>query len=1000
MASTELESTGGGLAAVERPAWRFGAALPVRRVGVVARREAWSDLAAVGILLATLVAVHWPTIVGLGLYARSDTFTFFYPVFATLHRSLREGDLPLWSPLIFGGFPLFAEGQVGAMYPPNLLAAVMPSPLDGFLALRVFHVGVAELGMYLFVRAIGGSALGACLAGLVFGFGSFGTGQQHHANLLAAAVWLPPLLASVELALRRGGCGGLAYSVLAGGILGLQALASHVQPVMLSGLLVLLYVAARQVAGMRRAYVERREPDQRRRVVLRLLRSGLLTAALVPALGATLAAVQLLPLYELSQHSVRAFSWTYRDAVEYSFPPLNLLTLLFPFFFRSPDGGQWSLWQAWEVVLYVGVVPLVLALVALVAVRRWTVPFFGLVGAVSLLLALGEYAPFDLYERIWMIPGLNVQRAPSRFTFLTTISLAVLAAHGADWLARDRPKASGGRLLLLATAVLVGLAVIVGHLVIWRSWLQADRWLALETLREGYLAQFQDSLQGLTPLGVYLGLEAALDPANPKTAMTLGLLGLFGLLLLAWRELPARVAAWRAVLAALVVVDMVLFASDFHPLVATERLAEVGRPGEFLATQSGRWRSLTHPDVETIRPNQLMPPEVSEASGYSPLQLERHARLMAAVGTVDNSLVDLWNVRYRVEPAGIRGLPSYQGLAYHPGRPLLIGGAATPNGRLVLDVPNETATELRSIVALRGGQAIPDGAVVGEWLLTDTDGVRRVFPVRAGRELADWSTGQPNAVVVHRPAEAAGALPIEPGQPTRTLSHATASLPRRLTIVRAEYRHLHPLGQTVLYGVGLYDAEDRSLAQSFLPAKYRVAYRDGDVAILENGASFSRAFVVPEAIWVGDGASALSRLMDGPLDPTRQVVVEGTPSATDATGRSGAPGRAELVEERARVVTIQATASDDGYLVLTDAFFPGWRAFVDGEEVEVLRANYAFRAVAVPAGEHEVAFVYDPPLFRLGVQVSIAALLAAAVLGGLGLIRARRSARGGATRAA
>ena len=57
-------------------------------------------------------------------------------------------------------------------------------------------------------------------------------------------------------------------------------------------------------------------------------------------------------------------------------PPINLLTLIFPFFFRLPDGGQWSLWQVWESVLYVGVVPLVLAVAAALAVRRWAVAFF------------------------------------------------------------------------------------------------------------------------------------------------------------------------------------------------------------------------------------------------------------------------------------------------------------------------------------------------------------------------------------------------------------------------------------------------------------------------------------------------------------------------------------------------------------------------------------------------------------------------------------------------
>ena len=91
----------------------------------------------------------------------------------------------------------------------------------------------------------------------------------------------------------------------------------------------------------------------------------------------------MLPLYELSQESWRAHGWSYQDAIEYSLPPINLVTLIFPFFFRAPDGGQWSLWQIWECVLYVGVVPLMLAVVAALAVRRWAVTFFTVAAVVS-----------------------------------------------------------------------------------------------------------------------------------------------------------------------------------------------------------------------------------------------------------------------------------------------------------------------------------------------------------------------------------------------------------------------------------------------------------------------------------------------------------------------------------------------------------------------------------------------------------------------------------------
>ncbi|MCP5041655.1 MAG: YfhO family protein, partial [bacterium] len=65
-------------------------------------------------------------------------------------------------------------------------------------------------------------------------------------------------------------------------------------------------------------------------------------------------------------------------------------------------------------------------------------------------------------------------------------------------------------------------------------------------------------------------------------------------------------------------------------------------------------------------------------------------------------------------------------------------------------------------------------------------------------------------------------------------------------------------------------------------------------------------------------------------------------------------------------------ATHAGYLVLNDAFYPGWKAYVDGHEVEILRANSIFRAVAVAADANEVRFEYAPESFKVGLAVSSA----------------------------
>jgi len=134
------------------------------------------------------------------------------------------------------------------------------------------------------------------------------------------------------------------------------------------------------------------------------------------------------------------------------------------------------------------------------------------------------------------------------------------------------------------------------------------------------------------------------------------------------------------------------------------------------------------------------------------------------------------------------------------------------------------------------------------------------------------------------------------------------------------------------------------------------------------------------AVVASDDAEALRTMLDPAFDPSRTVVLTES-QAVPAAG----PGLASTVRiERigADRVRLDADLTAPGYVVLADAWAPGWTARVDGGEARVLRANVAFRAVAVPAGRHEVELRYRAPGLALGLAlsgVSIAGLLAAAV---------------------
>jgi uncharacterized membrane protein YfhO len=91
-------------------------------------------------------------------------------------------------------------------------------------------------------------------------------------------------------------------------------------------------------------------------------------------------------------------------------------------------------------------------------------------------------------------------------------------------------------------------------------------------------------------------------------------------------------------------------------------------------------------------------------------------------------------------------------------------------------------------------------------------------------------------------------------------------------------------------------------------------------------------------------------------------------------------GRARLTAESSGEERVEVEANASGYLVVRGSYARGWRARVDGVPAPVLRANGKHRAVAIPAGKHEVVLRYVAPGFAAGVAVSLVSLVAAALL--------------------
>lgn len=130
-----------------------------------------------------------------------------------------------------------------------------------------------------------------------------------------------------------------------------------------------------------------------------------------------------------------------------------------------------------------------------------------------------------------------------------------------------------------------------------------------------------------------------------------------------------------------------------------------------------------------------------------------------------------------------------------------------------------------------------------------------------------------------------------------------------------------------------------------------------------------RAYIVPKIVVIQDPRESLTRLASAGFDPLGEVVVE---EMLELTGPQKFRSQAELLNYTNRQAIIHASLNHPGVLVLADSFYPGWRVYVDGREEKILRANFFFRGVLLPSGEHRVEFKYQPRWFTIGLYVSLA----------------------------
>lgn len=402
--------------------------------------ETWSKydwFAILTLFLLTLAYFHNVVIpVDYNVLSDQNTDTrhqLFYWRYFGFH-TLAKGTIPLWNPYIYGGTPFTGGVQSALFYPLNLIFLVFPT----YVAINysiILHVFLSGVFTYLYLRfiklnpkseirnlqSIARLSRTSCMvSSVIFMFCApqiFHVYPGHLPNL-CTMIWLPLILLYAELFIRTR---NFLYALFGGIAVAFNILAGHPQYFFYTSIALIIYCIIRMIQ-------EFREHMNWKHVWYHVAGVCMLYVT-----GVSLAAIQLLPAFEMIKHSARQ-TISYEWVGQFSFAPENFITLFIPEFFGDLlQTPYWGRYYLWEMSLYIGILPLLLSAIAAFYERNRFTKTFLILALVTMILALGKFTPFlkILYA---IVPGFNLFRGNSKFIFIVAFSLSVLSGMGVEHL--------------------------------------------------------------------------------------------------------------------------------------------------------------------------------------------------------------------------------------------------------------------------------------------------------------------------------------------------------------------------------------------------------------------------------------------------------------------------------------------------------------------------------------------------------------------------------------
>ena len=913
-----------------------------------------------------------------------DAYYYSYPLRTVAWKMIRSGELPLWTPSVLSGYPLLSMSQVAIGYPLTWIYLFVHGPwAEQLYVLAPFFL--TPMFTYAYIRELGRSRLAALFFGLAFAYGGMMCGFISNSGLLTnSLMWTPLVLLFVDRAQRRGFAHCLLWAAVA---YALSVLAGHGQSYVYVGTLAVAYGLFLSLAAAGSALtVEHSWRNLRLRHWQPLF---VAVGSLVVAAG--VAAFQLLETLGAARRSIRS-DLSYSTFGEGSFTLREALLSIGAPLYHYVDTSAYIA----PIAIASGVVALFGAKLSGVRDARFWF-WFG-TAIVAFVLMLGTNTPF--YHVVFRIPVLNQFRVPSRHTFEWTMAICLLAAYGWDslrvLLARGRPRRLEFPLAIALFVILFVMSTIWWHVTISPP---TTNLTIFTGLPERYYWLWKLLVTPVVFVVAWLCLKHGADRRRTVLLTATVLLSFFV-------EQSATISCWWGERLSLDAARLQLtspttrYLQNFAP--------EQNRVYSRVELFSEEFNS--HPRLEA--PNLTAVYGLQDLAGMEPLIFERYSRALGGVGPdsvtpragfgsnqdlfdVHSHVLDLLNATHVVSFTNLK--PFEDALTLKDGIGVAdadLGITLPPGSTAELPAFGCDGDEVVAVASLANSVASPDGAPVARLRLHKTnEGVVDLI-LRAGSETSEWAHDRPDVMPVIKHQEA----PIfdsRPGDPAGTFSShrywARFKLGSHQQISRVEITNTDPAATLAVWKITVHDsvmAHSTPLMQNpprltLAAARWRNEAEFAGVFVLRNANALPRAWLASRAEFVGE-EEALRRIRGqgaGEFDPQRTALLEvrsgSLPALPNGTGTQKPVRITSYSPTRMRMETDSPAPT---VLVVSEIYYPGWQATIDGKPAEILLTDYILRGLILPAGKHSVEMHYSAPAARNGGVISALGLC---VLGGL-----------------